>query len=242
MGNMFLLLILCGSCLVEGLPWMEAKIEKQDAKIERQEAKIERLDAIINELMETKTDKTAEASRDKELFSATGDKAMRDLPYIMMCAFKRRWYDIGIIDYDELTLDYTNCDKPGGGCSSMDVASGTFTTDTGGIFTITFSGEADLTEYSGISLELLHNGSPLKEGHSSSSCNGGCGGMSEMLSRTVVSNFLSLLMPQMFVKTKTKFLGLTPIPRLKTSLISSCLFTDPYQNLFSFVFFPSPSF
>lgn len=200
MGNMFLLLILCGGCLVEGLPSteekqtnemfqrMEAKIEKQDAKIERQEAKIERLDAIINELMETKT---AEASR--ELLSATGDKAIRDLPYIMMCAYKRSWHDIGIINYDELTLDYTNCNRPGGGCSSMDVASGTFTTETGGIYTITFSGLSALTPESDIALNLLHNGSPLKESTSWSYCDSECGRMMEMLSRTVVSNSLSLL-------------------------------------------------
>ena len=158
MGNMFLLLIVCGGCLVEGLPWMEAKIEKQEEKIEQQ-------DAIINELMETKTDKTAEASRDREPLSATGDKAMRDLPYIMMCAYRDRVGTAGIIDYDELTLDYTNCDRPGGGCSSMDVASGTFTTETGGIYTITFSGQADLSPNSDIALELLHNGSPLFESY-----------------------------------------------------------------------------
>ena len=183
---MFLLLIVCGGCLVEGLPWMEAKIEKQEEKIEQQ-------DAIINELMETKTDKTAEASRDKEPLSATGDKAMRDLPYIMMCAYQNLVSTAGIINYDELTLDYTNCDRPGGGCSSMDVASGTFTTETGGLFTITFSGQADLSPNSAIGLDLLHNGSPLKEGHSSSYCNSECGGMMEMLSRTVVSSSLSLL-------------------------------------------------
>ena len=192
MGNMFLLLIVCGGYLVEGLPWMEAKIEKQDAKLERQEAKIEQQDAI-NQLMETNTDKTAEASRDKELFSATGDKALRDLPYIMMCAYQNLVSTAGIINYDELTLDYTNCDRPGGGCSSMDVASGTFTTETGGLFTITFSGQADLSPNSAIGLDLLHNGSPLKEGHSWSYCDSECGHMEEMLSRTVVSNFLSLL-------------------------------------------------
>ena len=195
---MFLLLILCGFCLVEGLPSTEEKqtnemFQRMEAKIEKQEEKIEQQDAIINELMETKTDKTAEASRDKEPLSATGDKAMRDLPYIMMCAYQNLVSTAGIINYDELTLDYTNCDRPGGGCSSMDVASGTFTTETGGLFTITFSGQADLSPNSAIGLDLLHNGSPLKEGHSWSYCDSECGHMEEMLSRTVVSNFLSLL-------------------------------------------------
>ena len=43
-----------------------------------------------------------------------------------------------------VTLDYTNCDRPGGGCSAMDIASGTFTAQTGGLYTVTFSGNADL--------------------------------------------------------------------------------------------------
>ena len=79
------------------------------------------------------------------------DKAVRDLPYIMMCAYRGAWHDTGIIPYENLTLDYSNCDRPGetllkqcpnthlgGGCSSMDIASGTFTAQTGGLYTVTF--------------------------------------------------------------------------------------------------------
>ena len=70
---------------------------------------------------------------------------MRDLPYIMMCAYQDLIQaTTGVIGYDELTLDYSNCDRPGGGCSSMDIANGTFTAQTGGLYTVTFSGNADL--------------------------------------------------------------------------------------------------
>ena len=43
----------------------------------------------------------------------TGNKAVRDLPYIMMCAYQDQATSTGIIAYDELTLDYSNCDRPG---------------------------------------------------------------------------------------------------------------------------------
>ena len=111
----------------------EARIKNQEAKIAGQEAKIEKQDAMIDELhsknkalrkdmsdqlkrMETKanrTDEALEAIRDRELLDATGDKAVRDLPYIMMCAFRGSKFDTGIIAYDRLTLDYSNCDRPG---------------------------------------------------------------------------------------------------------------------------------
>ena len=82
--------------------------------------------------------------RDTELLRAPEDRAVRDLPYIMMCAYLGFTDSIGIIAYDKLTLDYSNCDRPGGGCFGMDIASGTFTAQTGGLYTVTFSGQADL--------------------------------------------------------------------------------------------------
>ena len=215
---MFLLLIVSGSCLAEGLLSTE---EKQTHEIlKRLEAKIEKQDAIIDELqnknkvvtneltsqnealrrdmselverMERRAERTEEALetiRDSEQLGATtGEKAVRDLPYIMMCAYQSSWTTAGIIAYDELTLDYSNCDRPGGGCGTMDIASGIFTAQTGGLYTVTFSGQADLYESSALVLVLHHNGSELKESQCLSRCDTGC---EEMFSRTLVSNYLS---------------------------------------------------
>jgi len=165
---MFLLLIVSGCSLAKGIPLIE---EKQTSEIlTRLEAKIEKQDAVINELL-----------------GASGDKAVRDLPYIMMCAYKDQATSTGIISYDELTLDYSNCDRPGGACSSMDITSGTFTAETGGLFTITFSGTANIHENESLRLQLLHNGSQLKESFTQSSCSTECGYTADVLSRTVVS-------------------------------------------------------
>ena len=252
MVPIFLLLVVSGCFLADGLPSaeekqiseilkrLEAKIEKQEAQIEKQEAKIQSQEAKLekqeakiekqeaknfelhrkNEAlrrdmsdqlkrMETKANRTEEALeaiRDRDILSATGDKAVRDLPYIMKCAYRGSSSDTGIIAFDKLTLDYSNCDRPGetllkqcpnthlgGGCSSMDIASGTFTAQTGGLYTVTFSGQADLYSSSALVLYLLHNGSQLKETHSYSYCGSGCAHVEEMLSRTLVSIYLSQL-------------------------------------------------
>ena len=131
MSPIILLLILSGCFLAEGIPSTEEK--QTSAILKRLEAKIEKQDAVINELhgknealrrdmsdqlkrMETKANRTAETLEtigDTELLSSTGDKAVRDLPYIMMCAYQSRWSDTGIIPYEKLTLDYSNCDRPG---------------------------------------------------------------------------------------------------------------------------------
>ena len=134
---MFLLVVVSGCVLADGLPLTEET--EKDAILKRLETKIEREDAVIKELlskneairrdmselverMDTQSNKTEEvlkAMRYTELMSASGDKAVRDLPFIMMCAYQNHWKTTGIIPYEELTLDYTNCDRPSGGCSAM---------------------------------------------------------------------------------------------------------------------------
>ena len=193
MVPMFLLFFISGSFLAEGLPSTELK--QFGAIVKRLEAIIERQDAEINELqskherMETKANRTEDALvafRDTELLK---DKALRDLPYIMMCAYQGTWFETGIIGYEKLTLDYSNCDRPGGGCSGMDIASGTFTAQTGGLYTVTFSGQADLKPSTALQLSLLHNGSKLQESYSSSYSKSGTGSIDEMFSKTLVRIF-----------------------------------------------------
>ena len=207
---MFLLFITCGSSLLEGLPSTEE--QQLSAIVKRLESRVERQDAVINELYSKnealgrelktqnsklveriETKETSMAIRDKELLHALEDKAVRDLPFIMMCAYQGHWTDTGIIAYDELTLDYTNCDRPGGGCSSMDIASGTFTAETGGLYTVTFSGTADLHAHEAVKLHLLHNSSRVKGSNTDSFSSGDSGYMAETFSRTVVSIIISTI-------------------------------------------------
>ena len=39
---------------------------------------------------------------------------MKDLPFEIVCAYKDRWDTVGVIDYDRITLEFNNSDRPGG--------------------------------------------------------------------------------------------------------------------------------
>ena len=73
----------------------------------------------------------------------------------------------------------------------MDIGSGTFTAQTGGLFTVTFSGQADLFAESMLRLYLVHNGAQLEESFSYSYNTGTNNKIEEMFSRTVVSIYVS---------------------------------------------------
>ena len=80
----------------------------------------------------------------------------------------------------------------------MDIASGTFTAQTGGLYTVTFSGQADIYRDSVLELYLLHNGSQLEESISFSVCGSETQHVEEMLSRTLVTNDLSQFLYMFF--------------------------------------------
>ena len=125
---MLFLFIASGCFLVDGIPstelqQMSAIVKKLEAKIDRQEAvnielhsKNEALRRDVSELaerMESKANSTEEALKAIRETEHLRDSAVRDLPYIMMCAHQDHWTSTGIIPYDELSLDYSNCDRPG---------------------------------------------------------------------------------------------------------------------------------
>ena len=99
---------------------LEEKIDNQEAnieKLEKLEEKIKKQDAVIKELhrdvselrtqnlelveeIKTRSNRTEEALKtikDTALLSAPADKAVRDLPFIMMCAYKGSWTSTSII-------------------------------------------------------------------------------------------------------------------------------------------------
>ena len=87
----------------------------------------------------------------------------------------------------------------------MDIASGTFTAQTGGLYTVTFSGQADLFRGSLVILYLRHNGIQLEESESFSKCGTETEHIEEMFSRTLVSNYsIPIFMYMYFVGTHLK--------------------------------------
>merc|ERR1712112_90816 len=70
----------------------------------------------------------------------TVSKAVRDLPYVLVCAYQDEWTQAEeTITYGSLLADYNNAENPGGGNGHLDIKSGVFTALTHGYYKVTFS-------------------------------------------------------------------------------------------------------
>ena len=103
--------------------------EMREEMREEMEEKNKELDAMREEMSEL----TAKLREENQ-------KSVRDLPYLLTCAYKENWYTAGAtITYDRLSVDFNNS---GGGDGEMNISTGKFTAVTAGHFTITYSGIA----------------------------------------------------------------------------------------------------
>merc|ERR1712037_336959 len=99
---------------------------------------------------------------DKVLPTAV-EQGLRDLPFEMVCAYKQEWDKVGVVKYDQISVEFNNSDLPGGGDGSMNIETGVFTTVTSGYYIVTFSAavRVDAREYT--MMYLYHNGVQLEE-------------------------------------------------------------------------------
>jgi len=67
-------------------------------------------------------------------------RAVRDLPYLVTCAYREFQQYTGRMSYDYLTTDWNNGDHVDGGHGVLDVSTGVFTAGTPGHYTATISG------------------------------------------------------------------------------------------------------
>merc|ERR1712080_545872 len=107
----------------------------------------------------------------------TAVSQVRDVPYVMSCAYQDYWdRDETTITYSSLLSDYNNHDKPDGGDGVMDISSGQFTCLTAGYYTVTFSGHAAVEPDEVVNIFINHNGERVYESRwwsYSSTANGG---------------------------------------------------------------------
>merc|ERR1719228_16395 len=99
-------------------------------------------------------------------------QAVRDLPYMMICAYKGEWTTASsTITYDKIITDFNNADKPNGGDGLLDIGSGIFTCLKAGHYTITFSAFTVLDTYQHANVYLYQNGNKVSESQFSSTNN-----------------------------------------------------------------------
>ena len=78
--------------------------------------------------MAAKDKKMEEITKELKDVMDVGQKSLRDLPYVMTCAFNGWWSTpSATITYDRLIADFNNSDRPGGGDGSMDINTGVYT-------------------------------------------------------------------------------------------------------------------
>jgi len=91
------------------------------------------------------------------------EQGLRDLPFEMVCAYKFEWDTEGVVNYDRVTVEFNNSDRPGGADGSMNIETGVFTTVTSGYYIITFGGIAEVGSKDYLWMWLYHNGIQLEE-------------------------------------------------------------------------------
>ena len=120
----------------------------------------------------------------------------------MVCAYQDEYVGTGVVNYDRITVEFNNSDRPGGADGWMDIETGVFTAGavTSGYYIITYSAFADVHVEETTSMYLYHNGVQVEESLFSSRMGvGGSGNyMFDQGSKTVVSLF------NIFFRLKTK--------------------------------------
>ena len=153
--------------LEEKVQEMRAEMMEKDREMEVMREEMQEKVDVIREAMEEKDNKVKKQldvleARNTELTSKLREveqKSLRDLPYVLTCAFQSSWYTPGAtITYERLTVDYNNSDKPGGGDGRMDISTGLFTALTPGHYTVTYSGFAEVGPGEGVYFQLRKNG------------------------------------------------------------------------------------
>merc|ERR1712210_56118 len=68
--------------------------------------------------METRCKGEVKKEVDKVLPTAV-EQGLRDLPFEMVCAYKEIWDTVGVINYDRISVEFNNADRPGGADGTM---------------------------------------------------------------------------------------------------------------------------
>jgi hypothetical protein len=139
---------------------MEAQLVQVEVRLR------EELVAIKDEMEETCASMSELARVEEGLRSAVAS-SLRDLPQVMVCAYKEELYPhVGTVTYDRITSEYNNAARPRGGDGSMDITTGTFTALTAGHYTVTYSAMAEVQgagSHSAVSIYAFLNGGRVEE-------------------------------------------------------------------------------
>lgn len=118
---------------------LESRLEKKNQEVEKLESVVETMrkqcenknEEVANlkkhvASMENRM-RTPVANLEKDLNDIKSEKnvklaGLRDLPYLMVCAFQNDWRSAeSVVPYDRITTEYNNANQPGGKDKMMDI-------------------------------------------------------------------------------------------------------------------------
>ena len=147
-----------------------------------------------NQSLKSEVENHCQAEVKKELekvLPMAVEQGLRDLPFEMVCAYKGSTGTASnsIVNYDRISVEFNNADRPGGADGSMNIETGVFTTVTSGFYIVTYSAIVQVLAGDYTKMYLYHNGVQLEESLFHTSMLVGSGGeyIEDQGSRTVVN-------------------------------------------------------
>merc|ERR1712037_733688 len=192
---------------MERMDILEKKLETKNVEVENLQ-KLVKEGEVLNTLKEVASLKSeltmqiadlqnqckAEVKKevDKVLPTAV-EQGLRDLPFEMVCAYQSEWDKDGVVNYNQISLEFNNANRPGGGDGTMNIETGVFTTVTSGYYIVTFSAYVSVYPGEYTSMLLYHNGVQLEESRFVTKMGVGSGDnyIIEQGSRTVILHLLA---------------------------------------------------
>ena len=143
---------------------IEAKlvaVEEKEAELRNEmKEEMEEKEAVLRKKMKVMEEVLRKELASKEEMGSAVTQGLRDLPYLTLCAYQDSLYPVfpsSTITYDSFLTDFNNGDQPGGADGQLDLGTGVFTCLSDGIYSITFSGYAQLRPTEGIAVYLYLN-------------------------------------------------------------------------------------
>lgn len=155
-------LFFCISGLINGETCSYQEIEDKLAAImDKFEAIDVKIDSVKKEIKE---DIEEEVAGLKTGLATAVTRAVRDLPFVTICAFKQKICcatPSTTLTYDRIISEFNNADRPNGGDGDLDLSTGVFTCLYAGHYTIAVSASAEADPGEEVVFSIFRNGASV---------------------------------------------------------------------------------
>ena len=96
---------------------LKEKYEQKNRELEEKNRELDRKDIALEQKLDTI----------QSGLTASVAEAVRDIPYVSVCAFKQGWMTANTtIAFDYITSRFTNADRPNGGDGELNIITGVY--------------------------------------------------------------------------------------------------------------------